>query len=539
MSQGIFLSIPDILLDDIYLIFEAIAKSYDENLFHKYEKQYISLGITYFNYKEQLRKEFNKEESTKNEFIKNFHDVRDLYNIVKIFSSEMIKYNMPDYPNIIDKAITKSLARNLGGLEKNGESTLKKYINNINFNELRTMDLVKENIISKDSRFLLLISERSMFEILINIIKKEIEQMNKSSVNLEDDKKVEYVIYFGSPFKGDRMNTSYKTEMIINIEKSVAEGKVIILTDLEHIYPIFYDLFNKNYIKKDGKKYCRIFHGANIQKLVLVNENTKFIVLVDKNDLRSFLNRFEKHFISFDTFLNENDKEKSKTINNILEKLVSVKDINYKLDNILVNTNEDIINGYLYLNKDKENNSYRDIIKEKIIPILSQDIIFTLPLSDLSKEKKEFDSLNNDIQNLDNKYNSLQEYLINEKRGKENILIVYTFSNIGEEIKLDKKENYLERITSEINNEYKFYQILEEFYENKYKTLILKFESENAKYIYYFISIIKNYKEINKIKDDTKKYIFTINIKREFDLEKNKNKVTTVLIMDENIEQLL
>ena len=221
-----------------------------------------------------------------------------------------------------------------------------------------------------------------------------------------------------------------------------------------------------------------------------------------------------------------------------MEKLVSVKDINYKLDNILVNTNEDIINGYLYLNKDKENNSYRDIIKEKIIPILSQDIIFTLPLSDLSKEKREFDSLNNDIQNLDNKYNSLQEYLINEKRGKENILIVYTFSNTGEEIKLDKKENYLERITSEINNEYKFYQILEEFYENKYKTLILKFESENAKYINYFISIIKNYKEINKIKDDTKKYIFTINIKREFDLKKNKNKVTTILIMDKNINQL-
>ena len=236
----------------------------------------------------------------------NFHDGRDLYNIVKIFSSEMIKYNMPDDPNIIDKALTKSLAKNLGGLEKNGESTLKKYINNINFEELRTMDLVKENIISKDSRFLLLISERSMFEILINIIKKEIEQMNKSSVNLEDDKKVEYLIYFGIPFKGDRMNTSYKTEMIINIEKSVAEGKVIILTDLEHIYPIFYDLFNKNYIKKDGKKYCRIFHGTNIQKLVLVNENTKFIVLVDKNDLRkqklSFLNRFEKHFISFDNF---------------------------------------------------------------------------------------------------------------------------------------------------------------------------------------------------------------------------------------------
>ena len=107
--------------------------------------------------------------------------------------------------------------------------------------------------------------------------------------------------YIGSPFKGDKMNVSYQTEMLVKIENSVAEGKVIILSDLDQIYTIFYDLFNQNYITKDGKKYCRISHGANIQKLALVNKKTKFIVLVDKNDLRKqklpFLSRFEKHII--------------------------------------------------------------------------------------------------------------------------------------------------------------------------------------------------------------------------------------------------
>ena len=77
------------------------------------------------------------------------------------------------------------------------------------------------------------------------------------------------------------------------------------------------------------------------------------------------------------------------------------------MDNILVNTNEDIINGYVYLYQKKEKNSYKDIIKDKVIPILSQDIIFTLPLSDLNKEKKEFDFLNNEI-NSNEKYNSLE-----------------------------------------------------------------------------------------------------------------------------------
>ena len=554
MNRTIFLAIPEISLDDIHLTVKAIADSYKEDLYINNEDQYKNLGKIFFD-KEKIKKEFGEEvgvdqekknefgeEKSKNEsdekkskkkktdeFIINYHGGRDLYNIIKIYSSNLLQ-------NINSEvAMKNALARNLSGLEINGESSLKKYVKEYNFDDVKTMDLVKSNIASKDTRFLLLASEKSMFEFLIDIIKKEINN---------------YVTYIGSPFKGDRMNTSYQTEMIVKIENSVAEGKVIILSDLDQIYSVFYDLFNQNYIVSNNKKYCRISHGPNIQKLAFVHEDTKFIVLVDKENLRKqklpFLSRFEKHIISFDTLLNKDDKEKSKTITNILKKLVSVKDINYNLDNILVNTNEDIINGYIYLyNKDeyKNKNSYRNIIKDKVIPILSQDIILTLPKSDLSndKDKKEFDWLNNEIKNSSNKYNSLEEYLKSDKKENEDILLVYTFSNTGESIKLPEKENYMERITTEINNVYKFKHILNEFYENeKYKSLILKFESANAKYIYFFISEIKNYKENkkDKIDDNNKKYIFTINIKRDFNSSKKINKVTTALITDEKINQL-
>ena len=50
----------------------------------------------------------------------------------------------------------------------------------------------------------------------------------------------------------------------------MSEGKVIILSNLEQIYSSFYDLFNQNYLNKDGIKYC---HGTGINELV--NENTK------------------------------------------------------------------------------------------------------------------------------------------------------------------------------------------------------------------------------------------------------------------------
>ena len=98
--------------------------------------------------------------SLKDEFIINFHDGRDFYNIIKTFSGEMLKNNMPEDPNIIDKAFNKSLAKNLNGLEINGKSSLKLYIKDIDFDDLNTVDLIKDNINNKDDRFLLLISEK-------------------------------------------------------------------------------------------------------------------------------------------------------------------------------------------------------------------------------------------------------------------------------------------------------------------------------------------------------------------------------------------
>ena len=158
---------------------------------------------------------------------------------------------------------------------------------------------------------------------------------------------------------------------------------------------------------------------------------------------------------------------------------------------------------------------------------------------DSIKEKSEADFIKNCY--LKNRPKSLEEYLKDYKKEKENILIAYTFSKIGEAIKLPEKESYMEKIASEIKTVFKFKQMLNEFYDKEkkveYKYLILKFNSGNAVNINFFISTIKHYKEINKITDENKYFIFTVNVERKFDLKKVK-KLTTVLIRDEEMNQI-
>ena len=58
----------------------------------------------------------------------------------------------------------------------------------INLDNIKTMDLIKYNILSKDSRFLLIISERSMFDFLI--ILKEIPKIKIIKLILKLQKKL-------------------------------------------------------------------------------------------------------------------------------------------------------------------------------------------------------------------------------------------------------------------------------------------------------------------------------------------------------------
>ena len=231
---------------------------------------------------------------------------------------------------------------------------------------------------------------------------------------------------------------------------------ILILKNLEVIYPSLYELFNKSFSEYDEKeiKYTRISY-ENSQTLIRVNNKSRIIVLVDeekKNDEdKPLLNRFEKHILSFDYVLDEESKKISKEIYDSYNDLIVFK---YKENKIFLNYNLiyndleqikflvfNVINKY-------ENNEYtkdelvNDILK-KIIPIFNQEMLCLLNYNKFIVDKIEYNKTLKDLykENYKNNYN-FETFLNNLK--KEDLLnIIYTFSN---------KENPLFNNNRNINN---------------------------------------------------------------------------------------
>ena len=143
-----------------------------------------------------------------------------------------------------------SIERNFAGLEfDNNNSSLKiiktifkeKYPTCDTESNYKVIDKIRENIKDKESRYLLLISKSSVSNYLINSI--------LTSEEMKKDLKKELSFYIGSGFSKDKLSEGYGLKILNKIQLQMEQDKILLLADLESVYPSLYDLFNQNFEK--------------------------------------------------------------------------------------------------------------------------------------------------------------------------------------------------------------------------------------------------------------------------------------------------
>ena len=518
---------------------------------------------------------FEKDKKIKEDFLGN----RDYYFIIKGIANDMNNNNL-DYKEIIKKYIE----RNFGGFEipidfENDYSSLKEFekynkeeyksfftkilerpkwssvqifeiifniycqgndeadsiIDEASLDDFKYMPNIIDNIRDIKSRYLLLGISASLSSLIHQKISKEIQK---------------YIYFYeGSPFVNDN-NNEYQFKIINKIQEHGENGDIIILHNLNQIYAFLYDLFNKNFIIKDGKQYARICLGNYSEQHTPINKAFRVIVMVNKKYLDKieppFLNRFEKLVISFSQLIDQNQKDLEKIIASELDtKKIEdrlKKKINYRLKNLLIGCKTENILGMIYYELDSnekgiknDNKKIKDNINNKIYKLLPQDIIVNL---DNDNELKK-------LYNLKKQFYNLEQYLNSKPANK--ISIIYTFNHINNLINgIDESSSF--KMISEIKSENQLFSNINSIIaerannkkknDNKNKNLIfIHFDESNSDKIGFLISfVINNFDKYDKYEE--LKFVFIVHVKRSFKVDPPSEKIFAVPDINPKIYQL-
>ena len=543
MNRGIFISIPEPDEEDMKETALTIGKSYNEILADKFRHFFENLGKVYYEYKNYLKSSHSSDGK------EDFHGNRDFYHLIKNASMNLTNIynsNQEIDDNILCQIGIDSIERNFSGIEfkvgQNQSLTSLQVVKNIYKNiypncqvykEYDVSKRITENIFDINSRYLLIIANSSISSCLL------------SSILIKTDKN--YSFFIGSEFEEDHKNEEYSLKVLNKVQLHMEQGNILILNNLESVYPNLYDLFNQNFTVLGNKNYARLAVGSTTNTFSFVNNNFRCIVNVDidkiENEEAPFLNRFEKHILSYEYLLNQQLIDEANKIHKILKSLVDInpktfKGINYDFSKLLINCTLEEIQGIVYEANNK-NIPVKQMINEvlsKVALVLPQDILYGLKHTKLKQEyrkkiveyynKGEHINLANFIKKLTNKKN-----------------IVYTFSHNMEAVKninnIDNKtfghfenENITQIEISSLKSENELERQLDIFYsEEKYKICFIKIRPHEGKfmnYLKYFIDNKEKYFELNKKTDNNnsqKIFIFIVHVVRIFnsdlkDLEK-------------------
>ena len=529
MNRGLYLSIPDPDEEDVKKTSRTIGKSYNSDLAKHYRPLYENLGVIYYKYKDYLNKNLTNN-------LKEFHGNRDFYHLIKNVANNIVKENkIAIGEEKKNEFIIGGLERNFAGLtlENPTESSLSK-IKRFYNNQARIQDKydiiqrISENIEDLKSRYLLVISKPSLSEFLLTSILKK--------------KNKEYNYYKGSPFEDDLKSEEYILKILNKVQLDMEQDKVLILNNLGTVYPGLYDLFNQNFTKTMGKNYARIALGYTTNAYSFVNDKFRCIVNVEQDKINNeeppFLNRFEKHVLSFENLLTNDEIKESESIYNKLLELTKNEDkifkaFNYNLQEIFINLDKEELKGYIYQLKENgiKSDDFTNKVLEKISLLLPQDIILFLKYCGFQAKSPEYSNKILDYYKK-GEHTNLSKFLKQMNNMKN---VVYTFSDIFTKIeKIDNFTNDMLGGTIKLDNisdieiglftsENKFEEQLDEFFSEKDKKLcLIKFNYNERHFLNYVKFFIENKEKENKLNDkkdqnDKKAFVFIVKLDRYFD----------------------
>jgi hypothetical protein len=266
-----------------------------------------------------------RQEECKSNTHQNFHGSRDFYETVKILGRSIqavevtqSKFGSMSERDVINALVLNAIQRGFSGKlsDKTGSLAYHRMIELYaqeskcampNLPELKSIELIYQNIIDNGSRHLMILTQSSSLEEIIVSQIREFEIL----IRRKNPSKFEYL--------SQGRNTEDMTPTVMaKLPLFIKNGYTVVMKGLDEVYGCLYDLLNQNYSRSEieGQNQCSLFYD-NVKHEVTVHPEFKCIVLMERigeGENRSqaslerthqppFLNRFEKYLIVEEDFV--------------------------------------------------------------------------------------------------------------------------------------------------------------------------------------------------------------------------------------------
>ena len=544
MNRCLFLAIPEPKTQQLLNIAQCIVNSFrNDKFFEKYKEVIEILSKTYYLYKEHL----NSLEGN-NGLYTDFHGLRDFYNLIICAIKLLLNNNKKDF------IFRQCIGRNLAGLPFSVQKfteimltseQLKEINKSLNINSYyEPLNCILDNINDYESRFLIIFIDSSNLEFIIESL---LQKNNR-----------EYILYNGSKFIDDENSQVYNLRMLLKIEQVIKNGKVLCLSNLDYLYPSYYDVFNQNYTILNNKKFATVAIGINSNIQTYIHDKLRIVVFMNSKCLNKretlpetpFLSRFEKHILNYDDLLQTKhiDLNKLKEIINYFNKFKKIQTkINPKvlilypkqnknlnqyseseiiINNLLINCNDAEIKGIIYKLFNVQNQEFHQFINtmlEIIVKLFPQEILALLQMTEISLNANLINTIFRFYSQYTNINTSLKKYLENTESEKS---IIYTYTHFIFGFKKFECESMFPGIGKRTINNNTIKQISLNIIksEEELENLICDFYNHPEQNLCIFKLIPKDCIHLNSIKN------ILVNLRKEYKVDLPKPKKIIIII---------
>ena len=294
---------------------------------------------------------------------------------------------------------------------------------------------IKDSMNLQNKRYLLIFFENNFCK---DIIKNNIRNI------LGDKRKMVHLK--GSQLIYDLTSQTYPLEFLKGLKIYIKYGYTVLLENLDSIYTLLYDLFNKNYYRENQKNYCRIT-TEDKQDIIEIHDNFRCILLKPIEQITNsknieirlpspLLNRLEKHIVKFDDLNTKMLKNVHLLIivltnakrnhENMLTMLKDEADFRVTInDLIFCYNNTELVQSLLLEiqkeNRELSNEEFEEKIKMKIVRFYSFKMV-VLHCLNLKGYDEEIQKIKSEYQRT-HPYSNLKNFLKKNKKGGNEIEI--------------------------------------------------------------------------------------------------------------------